>query len=246
MKRCALNEIINKTLIIQGRKTSMRNGLRAALTALCLTITLPALASFDDYVADEGHEDDEISWDDAGFGSDLRACASATASQKTAVNQGNAKAEKFLAACRASTNNSAWCAQLMRPNPSSRGVFTCTYGASQPHQLIHPAEATWANAFRAVQIIQDLEALGVKVAQIYNWWRPEPYNANVGGSKTRHPFGTSVDVRFASMPDMEKAHKLLCQFRKSGRLRALGYYGSTGLHFGVGDSNANTWGKSCP
>jgi len=225
----------------------MRNGMLAALAVLCLnTLPPPALADFDDYVADEPHEDDEISWDDAGFGSDLRACTSATAAQKSAVNNGNAKAAKFLSKCREATVNSSWCEQLMRPNPASRSVFTCTYGANQLHQLIHPAEATWQNAIRSVLIIRDLEALGIKVAQIYNWWRPEPYNANVGGSKTRHPFGTAVDVRFSTLTDMERAHKLLCQFRRNGRLRALGYYGSTGLHFGVGDANANTWGKSCP
>jgi hypothetical protein len=232
----------------------MRNGMQAALAVLCLTLSTPAFASFDDYLSDEAHDEAEEgienSFDDAGLGEGRqifpRACSPANATQRAAVNDGNTKAAKFLAACLSATNNSAWCRQLMRPNPSSRSVFACTYGSEQPHQLIHPAEATWQNAFQAVRILQDLEALGVKVQEIYNWWRPEPYNANVGGSKTRHPFGTAVDIRYASLPDMEKAHKLLCQFRKQGRLRALGYYGSTGLHFGVGDANANTWGKSCP
>ncbi len=227
----------------------MRNGLRAGLiTALCLSLTSPSFGSYEDYISDESH--DENSYDDAGLGDDHflppRACAAATASQRAAVNEGNTKAARFLSKCRANANNSRWCEQLMRPNPSSRSTFACTYGSGQPHQLIHPSESTWANAIRAVHIIQDLEALGVKVAQIYNWWRPEPYNANVGGSRTRHPFGTSVDVRFSSLAEMEKAHKLLCRFRKAGRLRALGYYGSTGLHFGIGDANPNTWGKSCP
>lgn len=237
----------------------MRNGLctfTATSLAAMLSLASPAFAFGPDYelglgsfsLGDESH--DETHFDDAGGfdGGQIYpvACAAASASQRAAVNAGNAKAAKFLQLCRAAAAGSAWCEQLMRPNPSSRSTFSCTYGASQPHQLIHPDESTWANAFKAVQIIQDLESLGVRVAQIYNWWRPEPYNANVGGSKTRHPFGTSIDVRFASLPDMEKAHKLLCEFRRKGRLRALGYYGSTGLHFGVGDANPNTWGKSCP
>jgi hypothetical protein len=44
---------------------------------------------------------------------------------------------------------------------------------------------------------------------------------------------------------MEKAFSQLCKWRAQGRLRAVGYYGSTGLHFGIGDKTANTWGKSC-
>jgi hypothetical protein len=173
-------------------------------------------------------------------------CTQATAAQKSVVDAGNAKAAEFLQACNHATDSSPWCEQLMRPNPSSQSAFVCTYGTSQLHQLIHPDVSTWKYAFQAVLIVRDLESMGVKVAQIYNWWRPEPYNANVGGAKGRHPFGGSVDVRFASMGDMERGHALLCQFRKLGRLRAVGYYGSTGLHFGVGDAIANTWGKSCP
>lgn len=228
----------------------------AASLAVLLTLAPPAFAFGPEYelglgaisLGDEPH--DETHFDDAGGfdGGQIYpvACTAANATQRAAVNAGNAKAARFLQLCRAAAAGSVWCEQLMRPNPSSRSTFSCTYGSAQPHQLIHPDESTWANAFKAVQIIQDLESLGVRVAQIYNWWRPEPYNANVGGSRTRHPFGTSIDVRFASLPDMEKAHALLCEFRRKGRLRALGYYGSTGLHFGVGDSNPNTWGKSCP
>jgi hypothetical protein len=84
------------------------------------------------------------------------------------------------------------------------------------------------------------------VALIYNWWRPEPYNKNVGGAPGRHPFGTSVDVRMETMSDMETAFVQLCKWRKAGELRAVGYYGSTALHFGIGDHTGNTWGKDCP
>ncbi len=206
-------------------------------------------SGYSQYVSDLDHEDHEQFADDAGLGEGRQIsplnCQAATVSQKSAVNEGNTKAMAFLRGCRESTASSRWCDQLLRPNPSSYDTFACTYGSAQPHRLIHPDESTWPHAYQAVQIIRDLEALGVRVAEIYNWWRPEPYNANVGGAKGRHPFGTSVDVRFTSLDDMKKAHALLCQFRRQGRLRALGYYGSTGLHFGVGDANPNTWGKSC-
>lgn len=174
------------------------------------------------------------------------ACKAATASQLTVVNKGNTKTNRFINQCLAATNNSAWCQQVIRPNPSSLSTFRCTYGPNQVHRLIHPDESTWPNAIKAVQFVSRLEAMGIKVAQIYNWWRPEPYNGNVGGAAGRHPFGTSVDVRFQTLNDMEKAHTQLCKWRKAGQIRAVGYYGSTGLHIGVGDKTANTWGKDCP
>lgn len=174
------------------------------------------------------------------------ACQAASASQKSQVNLGNTKKDSFLQQCASYTRSSPWCQQLVRPNPSSKATFSCTYGSNQVHQLIHPDERTWSYAYRAVGLVEDLQSQGVRVCQIYNWWRPEPYNANVGGAAGRHPLGTSVDVRFCTKADQEKAFRLLCQYRRAGRLRALGYYSSTSLHFGVGDNTANTWGKSCP
>lgn len=173
-------------------------------------------------------------------------CAKATSSQISTINVGNTKVEDFLDQCGIATQGSPWCMQLIRPNPSSKSIFTCTYGANQIHQLIHPNSDTWKYAYQAVSLIERLEINGVEVAQIYNWWRPEPYNKNVGGAPGRHPFGTSVDVRFSTKNDQAKAHSLLCKWRKQGELRALGYYSSSSLHFGIGDASANTWGKVCP
>ncbi|MEK6555571.1 MAG: hypothetical protein AABZ31_10050 [Bdellovibrionota bacterium] len=173
-------------------------------------------------------------------------CKKATASQVAVVNQGNKFAQEFMAACYANTENSPMCLELIRPNPLAKSTFACTYGASQVHQLIHPDRNTWKNAFKAVWLIKQLQAKNIKICQIYNWWRPEPYNVNVGGAAGRHPFGTSVDVNFCNKAEQEKAHAELCKLRKQGHLRALGHYPGTGLHFGVGDSTANTWGKGCP
>lgn len=172
-------------------------------------------------------------------------CKHATASQIAAVNQGVTKLNQFLSRCYSETGSKKWCDQVARPNPSSHSTFDCTYSAAQPHVFVHPAEETWAHAIGAVKLVLDLERKGVGVSTIYNWWRPEPYNVNVGGAAGRHPYGTSVDVRFASKTEQNKAHKELCAYRKQGRLRALGYYSGTGLHLGVGDKVANTWGKSC-
>ncbi|HRB81815.1 MAG TPA: hypothetical protein PK614_06080 [Nitrospira sp.] len=174
------------------------------------------------------------------------ACVKANAAQLRVVNQGVAEVNHFRKHCAEATSGSAWCEQLVRPNPASRATFDCTYSASQSHYLIHPNQSTWKHAFAAVNLIGELETKGIRVCQIYNWWRPEPYNANVGGAPGRHPYGTSVDVRFCSMSDVNRAFLELCKMRKAGRLRALGYYGTTALHFGIGDSLANTWGRSCP
>lgn len=175
----------------------------------------------------------------------MLACAKASATQIGFINKGNLKKDAFLQECSRQTGGSAWCAQLIRPNPSSISTFRCTYGNDQVHQLIHPDEATWKNAFEAVRLVQDLEQKGLRVCQIYNWWRPEPYNANVGGAAGRHPFATSVDVRFCSNADANRGFDELCKYRKQGRLRAIGHYGTSALHFGVGDKTANTWGRTC-
>ncbi len=175
-----------------------------------------------------------------------RACASASASQLAQVNAGNQKKEEFLSQCYQATNSSCWCDQLVRPNPDSIDTFHCTYGPDQVHQLIHPDESTWDHAFEAVKIVEEFEDQGIETEIIYNWWRPEPYNANVGGASGRHPYGTSVDVRLKTKDMQDEAFLKLCEMRKQGRVRAIGYYASTALHFGIGDRRANTWGRLCP
>lgn len=174
------------------------------------------------------------------------ACVKATSSQIAIVNQGNLKKETFLQQCAQATGGSQWCDQLVRPNPDSISTFRCTYGSGQVHQLIHPDQNTWKHAFNAVKLIEELEQKGFRIKIIYNWWRPEPYNKNVGGAAGRHPKGTSVDVRFVTNAQADQAFLELCKYRKQGRIRAIGHYGTNALHFGIGDSTGNTWGKSCP
>ncbi len=181
-----------------------------------------------------------------GVGYTNRSCAHANNGQFTQVNLGLSKLDYFLNRCYSETNSKAWCDQVARPNPDSRPTFNCTYSPQQPHFLIHPDENTWAHAIQAVKLVQEMVSLGIGVEVIYNWWRPEPYNANVGGAAGRHPYGTSVDVRFKNKAEQNRAHQKLCEWRSHGRLRALGYYPGTGLHLGVGDTQANTWGKGCP
>ena len=177
---------------------------------------------------------------------EMAACARATSSQISVVNSGAKKLSAFISRCEKETGSKSWCGQVARPNPDSIGTFRCTYSVEQAHVFVHPDESTWKYAIGAVKLVQDLVKQGVKVSVIYNWWRPEPYNKNVGGAAGRHPQGTSVDVRFASKTEQNRAQKLLCTMRKAGKLRALGYYSGTGLHLGMGDRTANTWGKSCP
>lgn len=195
-------------------------------------------------------QDEEIYQDDfellpEQFIMDMKGCTKASSSQVATVNSGNALRTQFQNQCISATGSSTYCQQVERPNPSSKSIFACTYGASQVHRLIHPTTSTWKNATKAIQLLQKLSAKGICVSQIYNWWRPEPYNANVGGAAGRHPKGTSVDVRFCTNADAIKGFDELCKNRKAGEIRALGYYGSTGVHIGVGDTTANTWGRNC-
>lgn len=188
-------------------------------------------------------DDDESVTDDVQINA---ACKQATAAQIAKVNQGAAKLNQFLNRCYAEAGSKILCDQVARPNPDSSNTFHCTYSTSQTHVFIHPDESTWKYAIGAVKLVRELQTLGIQVYNIYNWWRPEPYNANVGGAAGRHPYGTSVDVRFLNKTEQNRAHAQLCKWRSQGRLRALGYYAGTGLHFGMGDATANTWGKSCP
>ena len=213
------------------------------LSSLLLSSVLTSTSFAQEYfsLGDDSHQLSDVSTLEL----DMLGCVPATKSQKDAVNLGNAKKDNFLAQCASATNNSAWCQQLIRPNPDSISKFRCTYGSEQIHQLINPNESTWQFAYTAVRLIQELESKGRKVCRIYNWWRPEPYNKNVGGAGGRHPLGTSVDVEFCSKSEAIKSFDELCKVRKQGKPRALGYYGNTGVHFGVGDRQGNTWGRSC-
>lgn len=180
-----------------------------------------------------------------GFLGFEKGCIKASSSQKAEVNRGNSKRSRFQSHCKSITGSSSLCSQIERPNPASKNTFICTYGASQPHLFIHPSESTWKYATTAIELLLKLERKGICINHIYNWWRPEPYNKNVGGASGRHPYGTSVDVRFCSISHAKRAFDELCKYRKQGYVRALGYYGSTGVHIGVGDHSANTWGRTC-
>jgi hypothetical protein len=231
-----------------------------ALNAILALYSVSALAHESDLGLSEAEEiraheemmaqDEELYQDDfellpEEFVMDMKGCTKASSSQLATVNKGNARRTEFQNACMRATGSSTYCAQVERPNPASKSIFACTYGASQVHRLIHPSSSTWKNATKAIQLLQKLSAKGICISQIYNWWRPEPYNANVGGAAGRHPLGTSVDVRFCTNSDAIKGFDELCKYRKAGEVRALGYYGSTGVHIGVGDNTANTWGRTC-
>lgn len=206
----------------------------------------PLSAAFEQARQDVAQADgDDAEFQPGGFNGFV--CQKATAAQIAVVDRGNALKERFLRECAESGAETRWCEQVVRPNPESSEQFACTYGADQLHQLIDPDPSTWDNAFKALRLVSELARKGLQPCLINNWWRPEPYNANVGGARGRHPFGTAVDVKFCTMAEKEKAFAELCRLRRRGRLRALGYYpGSLVLHLGVGDRVANTWGKACP
>lgn len=172
-------------------------------------------------------------------------CVEATEQERAYVDYGNKFYKEFIKKCVDQTGAAYWCEELTRPNPDSADIFACTYGEQQTHRFIHPDKSTWRNAFEAVKIIEDLRRKGIGVRRIYNWWRPEPYNKNVDGAGGRHPLGTSVDVEFHSNRDKNLAFRALCKMRNQGRIKAIGYYPSQGLHIGINDKIPNTWGKNC-
>jgi|GEM_PF-2332111 len=216
-------------------------------TSLAFAFLVPAIAQeIED--PDGGYEDHACAHegehaDQAGL---LKRCQKATAEQVRVVDAGFALQSEFLQKCAKATKDSQWCQEVVRPNPDSYFLFLCTYGFFQPYVLIHPDKTLWKNAFQAINLIEQLSKKGISTCRVNNWWRPEPYNQNVGGAKGRHPKGTSVDVMFCSKEDQELAFKELCKLRKKGTIRAVGYYPSRVLHFGVADKTGNTWGKSCP
>jgi len=225
-------------------KTNFKLFLVTMLALTFLTACQDASQADHEFNEEHTHESDKESDTDSPPLEEL-GCIRPTAQQRDPVNLGNEKKDEFLDYCRRNTGNSPWCNQLVRPNPNSKNTFRCTYGANQVHQLIHPSEQTWVHAVRGVQLIQELAKKGIRTCEIYNWWRPEPYNKNVGGAAGRHPYGTSIDVRLCSNKEAISAFNELCKLRKKGKIRAIGYYGGSSLHFGVGDRTANTWGKSC-
>lgn len=217
------------------------------LTSFSFVLSTPAFAQ---EIEDPGvgYEDHACSHEGepANQASLLKRCQSAKADQVRIVNAGFALQSEFLQKCAKATKDSPWCEEVVRPNPDSYFLFLCTYGLFQPYVLIHPDKALWKNAFHAINLIEQLRMKGIFTCRVNNWWRPEPYNQNVGGAKGRHPKGTSVDVMFCSKNDQELAFKELCKLRKKGSIRAVGYYPSRVLHLGVADKTGNTWGKSCP
>jgi|GEM_PF-1246562 len=158
----------------------------------------------------------------------------ATSDQIQTVFTGVNRKDVFLKACLENTQRPDYCQQVMRPNPNSRSIFQCTYPASIPWIFI-PSPKTWFYAFQVIRWLDEMESEGIKVSLIYNWWRPEPYNKNVGGDPHRHPFGTAIDVFFPTKIDQLNAFRFLCQLERSSFIGALGFYGSSSLHIGIGD-----------
>jgi hypothetical protein len=150
---------------------------------------------------------------------------------------------EFMNACIARGISEGFCNNLTHPNSQSIHEFRCTY-PGKPHILIPPDKTKWEHAFKGATLVQN----GIKnnelcVEEIYNWYRPEPYNDNVDGKPGRHPEGTAIDVRFCTKEDAKKAAKYFCEQFKAGALWAVGSYPSGDkLHLGMEPEKNTTWG----
>lgn len=150
----------------------------------------------------------------------------------------------FISSCTSRGVSRKTCTEMTRPNPLEEARFACTYGKSAPHELV-PPKTKWDQAIKLAKVYESLRAQGVCTDEVYNWWRPEPYNRNVEGAKARHPNATCIDVRFCSVADAKKALRALCKLRSQGKITSVGYYGATGVHIGM-DPQDGSWGGACP
>src|SRR4051794_6875202 len=82
--------------------------------------------------------DQEGGLDDSGFVdlTTVQSCKKATFAEMAVINEGNSYYKDFMEGCEAATNGSHWCNEIIRPNPQSAEIFSCTYGPMQAHQLI--------------------------------------------------------------------------------------------------------------
>lgn len=150
---------------------------------------------------------------------------------------------KFVRTCLEKGVLQRYCFDMTHPNLDSIEQFRCTY-PGKPHLLIPKDESEWTFAFEAALILQNMaRETKVCIDEIYNWYRPEPYNKNVGGRPNRHPNATAIDVQFCTKEDAKKAHRALCELYKKKAIWALGSYPSGNkLHIGVRPERHTTWG----
>lgn len=152
---------------------------------------------------------------------------------------------KFVRTCLEKGVLQRFCLNMTRPNRIAESVeaFKCTY-PGKPHALIPPDESEWEFGIKAALILQKVSRENkICVEEIYNWYRPEPYNSNVKGRPGRHPNATAIDVKFCTPKDAKAAFKALCEMYREKEIWALGTYpAGIEIHIGVMPEQNATWG----
>lgn len=130
------------------------------------------------------------------------------------------RARRFEALCLSRGINKKLCREMLSPNTNSQSKFRAVYGSSTPFYLL-PDESRWEVGLKLLKAVQDA---GGCVNENRNWYRPEPYNAKVGGAKSsQHKSASALDINYCSLADKNKA---LAAFK---RLRS-----QTGFPKGIG------------
>lgn len=157
---------------------------------------------------------------------------------------------EFLTDCAAEGIHPSLCENLTHPNNNSKMEFRCTFPSFTQHVLLPNNRSLWTNGFQGAKAFQEaLEEQGLEpnqgaCPQIYNYYRPEPYNANVGGAAGRHPNGTAVDVEFCTKEEAQKALNKFAKMRMEKRINSIGIYSSgIRIHIGFGTEKGNTWNQ---
>lgn len=138
-------------------------------------------------------------------------------------------ADYFVAKCLKRVSSPKLCKEMVSPNTSSKGSFRAVYGSSTPHILM-PKENKFEVGIRLLEMIERAQKIDskIKVCQIANWYRPEPYNSRVGGAKrSQHINANAIDIKFCSRDARNRAKKVFRQLEKKYKTLGIGTYKSS-------------------
>lgn len=135
-------------------------------------------------------------------------------------------ADSFIKKCKGRVKTAIWCDEIVVPNIHSKRSFYSVYNKSKEHLLV-PRKDKFEVGIRLLEILE--RAVGgnseMRVCQIANWYRPEPYNSRVGGAKrSAHIAADAIDIKFCTRAGRNRAKKRLIQLEKIYKTLGIGSY----------------------
>lgn len=138
-------------------------------------------------------------------------------------------ANYFLDKCYLRVNEGKFCNEVVSPNKHSKRSFVKVYGSSVPHILM-PKEDKFETGIGLLEMLERAIKIDskIKVCQIANWYRPEPYNSRVGGARrSQHIKANAIDIHFCSRDARNRAIKSFLQLEKKYKKLGIGTYSSS-------------------